>query len=232
MHSNQQHPGPYGPAQPYQQTAQPYPQTVIVQKKGGGCLKAVLISAGVLMGIIVLAAIFSGGGSGGDSDTTTTATSNGTSAKPADKAADKAADKPKQADKPKTPGIGDLVKDGKFAFKVTKVEKGLSQVGEGFMVSKAQGQYVLVHLNVKNIGDKAQMFTGSAQKLIDTQGRQFDADSGAAIGMKDSNAFLNNINPGNTVNGIVLFDVPKDFKIKSIELHDSFFSGGVTVTLR
>ncbi|ETK36593.1 hypothetical protein MPTA5024_07930 [Microbispora sp. ATCC PTA-5024] len=128
--------------------------------------------------------------------------------------------------------MGDVVKDGKFAFKVTKVEKGLSQVGEGFTVSKAQGQYVLIHLTVKNIGDEAQMFTDSAQKLIDIKGRQFDADSGAAaLGLSGSNAFLNNINPGNSVKGILLFDVPKNLTLKAVELHDSVFSGGVTVSL-
>ena len=51
------------------------------------------------------------------------------------------------------------------------------------------------------------------------------------MGLKDSNAFLNNINPGNLVKGILLFDVPKTFKLKAIELHDSVFSGGVTVAL-
>lgn len=125
-----------------------------------------------------------------------------------------------------------MVKDGKFAFKVTKVDKGLSQVGESFTVSKAQGQYILVHLTVKNIGDEAQLFSDSAQKLVDARGRTFDADSGAAaIGLKDSNAFLNNINPGNSVKGILLFDVPKNLTLRSVELHDSIFSGGVTVSL-
>jgi hypothetical protein len=85
---------------------------------------------------------------------------------------------------------------------------------------------------VKNIGDEAQLFTDSDQKLIDAKGRQFDADSGAAaLGLKGSNAFLNNINPGNAVQGILLFDVPKGISLKAVELHDSMFSGGVTVAL-
>lgn len=208
MHSTPQNSASYG-------HGQPYPQTVIVQKKGGGCLKALLIGAAVLMGLTVLGTVLKGGG--GDTQVSLTNTPGRTSeaAKP---------------EKPQAPGLGDVVKDGKFAFKVTKVEKGLSQVGEGFTVSKAQGQYVLIHLTVKNIGDEAQMFTDSAQKLIDTKGRQFDADSGAAaLGLDGSNAFLNNINPGNSVKGILLFDVPKNITLKAVELHDSVFSGGVTV---
>ncbi|MEV4322384.1 DUF4352 domain-containing protein [Microbispora rosea] len=210
MHSNPQQP-PHG-------YPPPYPQTVVVQKKGGGCLKALLIGGAVLMGLIVLGTALK---SGGQNDTRAglTETPEHTTQ----------TDKPR---KPQTPALGDVVKDGKFAFKVSKVEKGLSQVGEGFTVSKAQGQYVLIHLTVKNIGDEAQMFSDSAQKLIDAKGRTFDADSGAAaLGLKGSNAFLNNINPGNSVNGILLFDVPKDVKLKAVELHDSLFSDGVTVSL-
>lgn len=210
MHTNPQQP-PHG-------YPPPYPQPVIVQKRGGGCLKALLIGVVVLVGLAALGALLGGGPD--ESGVTTVAS------------APDEPDEPDEKKKPKQAGIGDVVKDGKFSFKVTKVEKGLSQVGEGFTVSKAQGQYVLIHLTVKNIGDEAQMFHDSSQKLIDAKGRQFDADSGAAVlGLKDSNAFLNNINPGNTVKGILLFDVPKNVKLRAVELHDSVFSDGVTVAL-
>jgi hypothetical protein len=216
MHGNQPQDGP-----PQYGYVQPYPQTVIVQKKGGGCLRAFLIGAVVMAGLILLGTLISGGGSSGQQ--TDGAGSGTTASSPA-----KGQAKPK----PKGPGVGDVVEDGQFAFKVTGVEKGLSQVGEGLTASKAQGQYVLIHLTVKNIGDEAQLFTDSAQKLLDTKDRQYDAASGtAAIALQDSNAFLNNINPGNSVRGILLFDVPKDFHLKSVELHDSVFSDGVTVAL-
>ncbi|GAA4560990.1 DUF4352 domain-containing protein [Planotetraspora kaengkrachanensis] len=209
MHDNPQNQAPYG-------YAQPYPQTVIVQKKGGGCLKALLIGAAVLVVLVVVAVLVGGGDSGsGVGSTSASAPQRETS----------------QEDPAKTAGVGDLVKDGKFSFKVTKMEKGLSKVGQGFAASKAQGQYVMIHLTVTNIGDEAQMFTDSAQKLIDDKGREYDADSGAAILLDDSNAFLTNINPGNTVKGFVLFDVPKNTKLTAIQLHDSVFSGGVTVNL-
>ncbi|GGL14255.1 hypothetical protein Sme01_06470 [Sphaerisporangium melleum] len=212
MHGDRRSDGvpPYG-------YAQPYPQTVVVRKKGGGCLRAFLIGAAVMAGLIILGSLLSRGGDAPESAGTGPA----------------AASAPvKKQPRPKRAGIGDVVKDGRFAFKVTRVEKGLTQVGEGFTISKAQGRYVLVHLVVKNIGDEAQLFSDSAQKLIDAKGRQYDAASGAAaLGLKDSNAFLNNINPGNSVRGILLFDVPKDLHLRAVELHDSIFSDGTTVTL-
>ncbi|SNS08493.1 protein of unknown function [Streptosporangium subroseum] len=215
MHGNQQ-PPQYG-------HSQPYPQTVIVQKKGGGCLRAVLIGAAVLAGLVVVGGILGGGGETPTGSGDTTVAEASTSAK---KRTESKRAEPEQA------GIGDVVKDGKFSFKATKVETGVARVGDEYLGSDAQGQYILVHVTVKNIGDEAQLFSGSSQKLIDSRNRKYDTDSGAAaLGLKNSNAFLNNINPGNTVKGILLFDVPKDFKIKAVELHDSIFSDGVTVAL-
>ena len=41
-----------------------------------------------------------------------------------------------------------------------------------------------------------------------------------------------NINPGNTVEVKVVFDMPKDAVPATIELHDSMFSGGAKVALK
>jgi len=128
-------------------------------------------------------------------------------------------------------GIGVPVRDGKFEFTVTKVEVGPARIGNQYLGKDAQGQFILVHLTIGNIGDVAQIFSDSGQKLFDAQGREFSADTAAAIYLDDSQSFLNEINPGNQVNGIVVFDVPKDVQPTSIELHDSIFSGGVTVSL-
>ena len=129
------------------------------------------------------------------------------------------------------PGIGETVADGKFEFVVTEVETGVERLGDDFLNDEAQGQFVLVHLDVRNIGEEAQYFDGSSQELLDSEGRTHSADGGAAIYLDDSNSFLNQINPGNEVQGVVVFDVPVDAELASITLHDSAFSGGVTVAL-
>lgn len=195
-------------------------------KRRGRGRRVLLGSAGVVALLVVLAAVFGNGddsnsaGGGGDK----TAAGAPGSGVPA-------VDKPKPA--PRQARTGQEVRDGKFAFTVTRVETGLDHVGDNeFTRQTPQGQYVLVHVTVRNIGDEAQIFDASSQKLIDAQGRQYDADSGAAaIALGDSNAFLNTINPGNSVRGILLYDVPKAFTLKAIDLHDSPFSGGVTVAL-
>lgn len=132
---------------------------------------------------------------------------------------------------PAVPGIGAVVADGKFEFTVTSVEPGVAHIGDATFGVDAQGQFLLVHVTVANVGDAAQYFDSSSQKLLDTQGRTHSADASAAIYLPDSNSFLTSINPGNTVEGIIVFDIPVDATPASLELHDSPFSGGVTVAL-
>ena len=87
-------------------------------------------------------------------------------------------------------------------------------------------------ITVKNIGNKARTFTSSNQSAYNAAGQKYEADSAAGIYLEyESRAFLEDINPGNSVNGIVVFDIPKDGQIAKLELHDSAFSGGVVVNV-
>lgn len=124
-------------------------------------------------------------------------------------------------------------KDGKFEFTVTKLECGKTSVGDSILAVKAQGQFCIVSVTVKNIAKEAQTFDGSSQKAYDAKNTQYSDDSGAEIAInKNSQTFLEQINPGNSVKGQLVFDVPKGTKLTSIELHDSFLSGGVKVPLK
>ncbi|MFI6332468.1 DUF4352 domain-containing protein [Micromonospora chersina] len=135
-------------------------------------------------------------------------------------------------DKPKTAKIGQPARDGKFEFTVKSSKCGVAKIGTDMLGAKAQGQFCLVTVNVKNIGKESQMFDGSSQKAYAANGTEYSADGGAAIyANKNAETFLNDINPGNQVTGVVVFDIPKNVKLAKLELHDSPFSGGVTVSL-
>ncbi|MER5336777.1 DUF4352 domain-containing protein [Micromonospora sp. NPDC002717] len=132
----------------------------------------------------------------------------------------------------KTAKIGQPARDGKFEFTVKSSKCGVAKVGDSVLGEKAQGQFCLVTINVKNIGKEAQMFDGSSQKAYAADGTEYSSDTGAAIyANKNAETFLNDINPGNQVTGVVVFDIPKNVKLTKLELHDSPFSGGVTVAL-
>ena len=147
------------------------------------------------------------------------------------KRTEKPESKPSPKEEPQAAGVGDPVRDGKFEFTVTKVEAGVAEIGDEYFGEKAQGQFVLIHMKVKNIGDEVQTFYGGNVTAFDADEREFSSDTEAAFYLDESNSFFNDINPGNAAKGIVVFDIPKDTKIAALELHDSFFSGGVTVAV-
>jgi hypothetical protein len=164
--------------------------------------------------IVLIAAI----SSGGESDTDT-AESNGATADTADSGTDAA-------------GIGDAVRDGKFEFVVDKVDCGATKAGKGFMAENAQGQFCFVSMSIENIGDESQAMFADNQYMYDEQGREFAADFDATFALGNKGQMLfEEINPGNAIEGIVVFDVPKAAKPISLELHDSMLSDGVSVSI-
>jgi hypothetical protein len=205
----------------------PAPQPAPVRKKkwpwiAGGAVALVLIGCIGALGA-------DGPDTGGDTVETV------------DQGADQAADQPavpkteKKTAKSenKTPGLDQPARDGKFEFTVTKVKCGVAKVGSSLLNEKAQGQFCLIDVRVKNIGKEAQYFSDSEQKAFDAAKVEYSVDSAAALYANDEQQVLfEEINPGNTVKGKLVFDIPKGTELTSLELHDSAFSGGVTVSLK
>ncbi|GIJ23624.1 DUF4352 domain-containing protein [Micromonospora lutea] len=141
-----------------------------------------------------------------------------------------AEDKPAKPAKPAK--IGQAARDGKFEFTVKSTKCGVSKVGSDLLGTTAQGQFCLVTVKVKNIGKEPQTLIDSSQKAYDAEGTEYSTDSAAAIyANEDQQTLFNEINPGNQVTGVLVFDIPKKVKLTTLELHDSPFSGGVEVAL-
>jgi hypothetical protein len=130
--------------------------------------------------------------------------------------------------------MGTAVRDGKFEFTVKSMRCGATSVGTGGVTKKAQGKYCLIDVAVVNIGDQAQAMSASNQYLYDAAERRFDADSSASFYLEEDagRTIYEDINPGNSINGTLVFDVPTSVTPAVIELHDSLFSGGTKVALR
>ncbi|GAB3556442.1 hypothetical protein GCM10027344_02300 [Spelaeicoccus albus] len=126
---------------------------------------------------------------------------------------------------------GDSVKSGHFKFTVTEVKDGVHKVGSSGWQETADGQYIVVSVDVKNIGDESETFWGDDQKLVDADGKKYSADDDAAIALEDSNGLLEEINPGNTTKGKLIFDVPKSVTPKFILFSGSMFGDPVKVRL-
>ncbi|WP_240669965.1 DUF4352 domain-containing protein [Actinoplanes solisilvae] len=123
--------------------------------------------------------------------------------------------------------------DGKFEFTVTSMKCGAKQVGSDLLNAKAQGQFCQVSVTVKNIADSAETFDGSSQKAYDASEVEYSYDGTASLYVNDQNqTFLEQINPGNQVKGVLVYDVPAGTKLTSIVLHESAFTEGVRIPLK
>jgi Domain of unknown function (DUF4352) len=124
------------------------------------------------------------------------------------------------------------VRDGKFEFVVSGMDCGIRRIGSDYLNEEAQGQFCIVSLTVQNTSATCRRrSSGRNQYLFNAAGQRFDADTAAGIYLDDSESFIERINPGNSLSGKVVFDVPPDAVPVSIELHDSAFSGGAMVEL-
>ena len=132
---------------------------------------------------------------------------------------------------PPLAGIGQEVRDGKFAFVVTSVDqsKKAGDLSNEFEIVTALGEFVNVHLNVSNVGDQAQSFFASNQKLK-IGDKQFSANDSAAMWTQSSDV---EINPGNSIQAVASFDVPPGTVNGGVlTVHDSIFSGGAKISLQ
>jgi hypothetical protein len=126
---------------------------------------------------------------------------------------------------PGAAGIGDPVRHGDFTFTVTAVEDGPPYLGGPPTFLQPRGQFVLVHVTVRNDGASPRLFAEEYQYLIDDAGQRSEGyiDRG--------DLFQADINPGNTVEGTLVFDMASDAVPAWIELHASPSSGGFWVAL-
>lgn len=139
-----------------------------------------------------------------------------------------------KSNEPTIAKIGQPAKDGAFEFTVKGISCNNASVGTNeYMTKQAQGQYCLLTVSVKNVGDKAQSLFSANQKLLNDSKQEFSADDVATMyASPNSSSWYSNINPGNTVEGTIVFDLPKDQTPVKAVLKDSAFSGGVEVSLQ
>lgn len=131
---------------------------------------------------------------------------------------------------PATGTIGQSVRDGSFSFVVTYAKPPVKTVTDRFgTVRSAEGQFVIVGVNVTNIGFEPRTLGATEQFVANAGGQRF-ATSSASSSLKGIPH--EKIDPGHTVNNVpLLFDLPAGTAVTSIELHDSRSSTGVKVKL-
>jgi hypothetical protein len=181
--------------------------------------KRIIIPLALLLLIIVVAV------SGGGDDATQQVADGGNEAPEEADAPDEASDDAEFA------RMGEPAADGQFTFTVNSIDCGETTIGEdGPFQEEAQGEFCLLQVTVENTGNEARSLSASDQFLFDDQERRFSSDLSYALAA--DTPIFEQINPGNSLEGTIIFDVPEGATIEFAELHDSAFSGGVLVDLR
>jgi hypothetical protein len=129
------------------------------------------------------------------------------------------------------PGLGQPVRDGQLEFVVRDVRCGVRQLGDGPLARSPSGQFCLARVDVRNVKQDARTLFEPFQKLHDSAGEKHGADVSARLYYRDQTLW-DQVRPGQSVRGTMVFDIPADRQAVALELHDGIASGGVTVQLR
>jgi hypothetical protein len=125
-------------------------------------------------------------------------------------------------------GSGPQASDGGLTFAVTGVETAPSVQYQDAPVEKtAQGEFLIVHMTVLNSGDAQATYLGTLQKLK-AGGTTYSIDDEATFYL---NGGLAELNPGDTADVAIAFDVPQGTSPDSLEVHGDPIGTGVEVPL-
>ncbi|HVX23124.1 MAG TPA: DUF4352 domain-containing protein [Acidimicrobiales bacterium] len=130
------------------------------------------------------------------------------------------------------PGLGQPALDGDFAFTVHSVTCGITHMGTSTFGTTAPAgtQWCVAHMTVANDKSESKDYFAGNQKAIDTQGRQLSADTKVILLTSGPGSVLSTtLNPGVSITVQVPYRLPSTAHVKQLVLHDSAFSGGVTV---
>lgn len=137
--------------------------------------------------------------------------------------------RPPAEPEPAPVGLGAAVRDGRFEFVATELDCGETVLDDEFLDRSAQGEYCMVDVRVRNVGTEPQTLDAGSQRLYAVGGNEFRAEGGINLFLDGGLASRTPINPGNEVQGVLVFDVPPGTQPDRLELHDSPFSEGVEV---
>lgn len=141
------------------------------------------------------------------------------------------AEEPAPAPEPAAPGIGEPVTtDDGSQYTVTAFTCGIPLVGDENFGVEAQGEFCQLDLTLLNTGDEAVTFNSSEVKAF-AGSTEYSSDGEASI-YAEGNAFLEDVNPGNTLNAKIFFDVPPGTVLERAVVGAGLFAEGATVELR
>ncbi|HEX5144414.1 MAG TPA: DUF4352 domain-containing protein, partial [Mycobacterium sp.] len=128
---------------------------------------------------------------------------------------------------------GSAVQDGPMEFQVRDISRAQTvgdPSGNPYLTSKADGEFLVFTLSVRNTGHSPINYFGQNQNLIDTTGRMYSAANDADMFMSASDGNpMGAINPDDSIKVKLAFDVPPGTAPSILSLHFTGHSEGVQV---
>jgi hypothetical protein len=127
-----------------------------------------------------------------------------------------------------------VVRDGQLEFVVREVKCGLKQIGTDERGVQTQGQFCVVTISVRNVGDRPQALFEMEQKAFGANGSEYGASSMAGLiaNEPDNTNWLAELAPGAEAVGSIVYDLPEGVDLAHLELNDPTVPGGVKVVVR
>ena len=191
-------------------------------KKKGGCLKIVGIVFGIFIGLALIGAALGGGDEEATPETETPVASQEESNDTETTEDTTEEDTTEEAaGAPALAVIGEQIDVSDVYFTVNEVTTATNVGGE--YGQNAQSQFTIINITVQNEKNEAIMINSNFFTLMSGE-RTYEADGTAGIyANEDTNFFLENINPGVSVTGNVVFDVPADLPDQILQVQTGFW---------
>lgn len=128
--------------------------------------------------------------------------------------------------------LGEPVAVGDWEITVSSVGERTAQVGDEFLSTDAQGEFLPVEVSLTNNGSSAESFFASDFVVIDADGREFSYSSDASMYSGEAGlSILDEVNPGNALSGYLYFDVAETADIQKVHINDGWFADPIEVNL-
>lgn len=130
-------------------------------------------------------------------------------------------------------GIGAPVTVGDWTFTVLSVGAPVESVGDTYLSTEAQGVYLPIEVKLTNEGSEAQAFMASEITVFDSEAREFEYSTDAMLyGGDAAISWYDEVNPGNTIQGLIYFDMPDGTSVERLEVADGWFGEPAEIALR
>lgn len=197
-------------------------------KKKGGCLKTIGIVFAIFIGLAILGAALGGG----DDEATTTETPVATQPETNEEETnateteeetteETAAEEEEKEEAPALAGIGEQIDVEGVYFTVNEISTATNVGGD--YGQDAQSQFTIINVTIQNEKNEPITVDSSFFTLLSGE-RKYDADGTAGIyANEDADFFLTSVNPGVSITGNVVFDVPADLADPILQVQTGFW---------